>query len=122
MRAGLNIEIRDSAFDPDIVGRQVEVQNPEADQPLYRVHIYLEGPDLVRVRSVTYKLHETFRNPVRRVIRSPTNPRCKLSFWAWGVFAVEAEIKDKRGRPHRRHHRLAYNRDIFQEDVEFKVR
>jgi len=117
--ANLNVEVKDSAIDPDGPPRVIRVRNQDTDRPLYQVFLYLDGPDLPFVDSVTYHLHPTFPTPERRVTRSVTNPTCKLVFWAWGVFEVKAIVRDKAGREEMRFHNLEYDRRFADKDVTF---
>ena len=117
----LAIEIKDSAFDPDSPkNRVIKVRDANSDRPLYQVFIYLEGPDLPFVESVEYVLHPTFQQPNRVVMRSPANPICKLTIWTWGIFSVEANIRDKRGGIQRLSHFLRYDRELEAPDVQFE--
>lgn len=118
----LSIELRDSVFDPDLPGnRVIRVRNPSSEQPLYQVYLYLKGPDLPFVESVEYFLHPTFKQPRRTVFRTPSNPHCKLTTWAWGVFELEARVHDKRGTVQRLVHFLGYDRELQAPDVTFET-
>jgi hypothetical protein len=115
----LVVDVRDSPFDPDNPVRVIQVRNPDADRPLYKVYLYLDGPGLPFVESVTYRLHRTFERPSRAVRRSVANPRCKLAIWTWGLFEVQATIQDKMGRTVMRSHVLEYPRHFSEKDVKF---
>jgi transcription initiation factor IIF auxiliary subunit len=115
----LAVEIRDSPFDPDDPKPVIRVKNPKTDRPLYQVFLYGEGPGLPFVESITYELHPTFNDPVKRVVRSVTNPRCKLVIWTWGLFTVKATIRDKTGRQEVRSHHLEYATQFSREGIEF---
>ncbi len=116
----LSVEVKDSPFDlDDESSRVIRTRNPKTDLPLYQVFLYLDGPDLPFVESVIYELHSTFPDPVRRVQRSVSNPRCKLPIWTWGVFEVKATIVDKSGRSHPRLHQLEYDGQFSREGVRF---
>jgi transcription initiation factor IIF auxiliary subunit len=117
----LAVDVKDSPFDPDNPTREIRVRNPQAEQPLYQVFVYLDGPGLPFVDSVTYELHRTFDSPVRRVSRSLGNPRCKLEIWTWGLFEVKATILDKSQGQHLRSHQLAYDRHFSEKDVKFRA-
>ncbi len=81
-------------------------------QPAYRVFLYVEGSDLPYVKSVTYHLHETFRNNVRKVQRTPSNPNCQLVIWTWGLFEMRVVVEDKFGQTKSYNHLLTYDRDF----------
>lgn len=119
MIANLAVDIKDSVFDPDNPVRVVRVKNQDTDRPLYQVFLYVDGPDLPFLESVTYHLHPTFKDPDRRVVRSVANPRCKLVTWAWGVFELKATLRDKTGREEVRSHQLEYDRQFSEEGVKF---
>jgi hypothetical protein len=110
MKRPTQIVVLDSALDPDGAATRETVQYRAGDPPLYRVFLYLDGHDLPYVEGVTYHLHETFPRPRREVRRTPSNPRCKLVLWTWGVFEVRAVIRDKRGEEHEVRHPLTYDR------------
>src|SRR4029077_8340954 len=50
---------------------------------------------LARVRHVTYVLHETFSNPIERVVNPQSGFR--LGAHGWGVFTVRAQVTMKNG-------------------------
>ena len=108
----LSLKIRDSVFGPNARVREVGVKKAESDRPLYRVYLFLEGPDLPFVESVTYRLHPTFQVRNRTVRRSPSNPGCELKIWTWGVFEIEVRVKDRSGVIHRFRHDLTYDQEL----------
>lgn len=118
MKRELKIELKSSLFDPHSSDQRVLVRRTPS-RPLYRVFLYLDGQDLPFVDSVTYYLHPTFNDPVRTVARTPSNPICKLEIWTWGIFAIEATIKDKTGARHQLSHYLTYDREIAQGEITF---
>ena len=124
MRAerGLNVSVKDSLFDPDRPDeRVVPLRRSTSGPALYRVFLYLDGPDLPFVNRVTYKLHETFSPNTRTVSRTPSNPRCKIDIWTWGVFTIVAVTEDKQGRAFTMSHPLEYASQISEAGVEFKT-
>lgn len=112
----LNVEVKSSVFDPNLPpdhpGRKVYVMQSQDSRPLYKVWIYLQGKDLPYVQRVTYRLHETFEDPVRVVERSPSNPNCELVIWTWGLFEVGVAIEDKSERIYETVHRLGYDEEL----------
>lgn len=112
MERNLEIRIRDSIFDPRDVSAAPEWRLGAGEGPLYKVHIFLEGNDLLFVRGATYILHETFAQPVRTVTRSASNPNCLLTIWTWGIFPVRVIVEDKRGQKFEFEHLLTYGADI----------
>lgn len=83
MFGALDVAIKDTVFDPDSPGGppRIYARGLQEENPRYKVWLYLAGEDLPYVRSVTYKLHPTFPQPVRKVLRTPSNPNCKLVIW-----------------------------------------
>jgi hypothetical protein len=124
MEAQLKIEVRDSVFDPDLPPNQARVahyRKGENGQAFYKVWLYLSGESLPYVQAATYVLHETFADPVNRIVRLPSNPDCRLTIWTWGLFEVKVTIEDKMGRIYETVHRLTYDRQLKQEGVQFKL-
>ena len=60
--------------------------------------VWIEGSDaeLDTVQDVTWKLHSTFKQPIRRV--DTRSEKFKLSSSGWGEFTVYATVKLKNGR------------------------
>ncbi len=85
----------------------------------YKVWIYLDGQDLPFVKDVTYKLHPTFPNPMRNIECTPDNPKAAFFIWTWGIFTVEAEITDLKGRNMHTSHYLTYNSHLRDENIEW---
>ena len=106
------VEVRDSLRDPDFPDGTPQWRNPESDKPLYRVFLYLEGPGLPYVTAVTYVLHHTFREPTRKILRTVSNPRCKLELWTWGLFRVQAIVSDQEGNMLTLTHDLQYDKEF----------
>ena len=119
---GLNVRVADSLFDPDRpINKIAQVRRSTGKRPLYRVFLYLDGPDLPFVSKVTYRLHETFVPNTRTVARTISNPRCKIDIWTWGVFDVHGLIEDKQGRTFTMSHYLEYAAHLREGDIEFKT-
>ncbi len=107
------LEVKDSVLDPDSIDSKIRYQPlVQSERALYQVFIYLDGPALPFVESVTYILHETFPDRIRTVRRTPSNPRCKLEVRTWGTFEVIAEVLEKKGTSFRLIHPLTYDREI----------
>ncbi len=106
------LQIRDSIFDPDSPDRSPQWRNPNSDKPLYRVFLSLDGPGLPYVNAVTYILHPTFKEPTRQVARTPSNPRCKLEIWTWGLFRIQAIVTDRDGNMFTLTHELQYDKEF----------
>lgn len=130
MQPPLNIEVRDSVFDPKVYGldpfkfkappdvkRKVCVRRG-GTKPAYKVWLYLAGNDVPYVENVIYTLHPTFPQPVRTVSRSLSNPHCQLIIWTWGLFEVRATVRDKRGGHYELTHQLTYGKQLHMPNVE----
>jgi len=115
----LNLEIKDTVFDPASDDTKRVGARRDGKTLYYKVFLYLDGPDLSLVESVTYTLHKTFRDPVRTIRRTPSNPTCQLVIWTWGVFSVKADIVDKRGLTFRLSHFLRYESELPSDDGKY---
>jgi transcription initiation factor IIF auxiliary subunit len=113
MNVQLNIEVKDSLFDPDLPATSGKVHvRKKGAKTYYKVWLYLDGPDRPYIDSVTYTLHETFNDPVQVVRRTVSNPNCKMAFWSWGLFAVNATLLDKQGFSYVVTHELSYDKQF----------
>jgi len=112
---GLRINLRDSVYEPGATGGTILYDASLPDRARYRVWLYLDGPDLPYVKSVTYTLHPTFPDPVRTVPRSASNPYCAIAIWTWGTFDVVGDVEDKGGRRHVLKHNMGYDREITKD-------
>jgi transcription initiation factor IIF auxiliary subunit len=67
---------------------------------------WIEGParELDQVESVTYNLHPTFRNPVRKI--DSRKNKFRLDTAGWGVFMLFATVSRKDGSTERLKHYL----------------
>jgi transcription initiation factor IIF auxiliary subunit len=110
--SGLRLELRDSVYPPGTAGGKILYDRSLPDRPRYKVWLYLDGPDLPYVKGVSYKLHPTFREPGRSLMRTPANPHCALAIWTWGLFEVEAEVEDKSGGRLLIKHMMQYDREL----------
>ncbi len=72
----------------------------------WRWSVWLDGApeELDSVDHVTYILHSTFHNPVRRVSDRATNFRLETS--GWGTFTLHAQIAYRDGRESPLEHEL----------------
>jgi len=118
MERRLDIRVRDTVFEPDSSSKKVYYKKTE-NKALYKVWLFLDGDDLPYVMNVTYKLHETFPNPVQTVRRALSNPNCQLVIWTWGLFRVKVLIEEKSGVIREFDYALQYDKELRQKDVEF---
>lgn len=119
MIKNINLKTEDSLFDPDknyylkSGKREAEFKRPiTGNSPLYRVFLYLKGPDLPFVESVTYTLHPTFKERTLQIRRTFDNQFCKQTIWAWGIFEVPVVILFKGGHQIKIRHPLRYNHEF----------
>ena len=113
----LKLELKDSVFDPDqprSSSSNIYFHVGKKDRKTYyKVWLYLEGIDLPYIESVTYTLHESFREPNQTVRRTSSNRNCKFVIWTWGLFTVRAMIVDKKGFTYQVTHELRYDKELF---------
>lgn len=67
----------------------------------YNVRIWIEASDdeLSRVEQVVYRLHRSFRNPVRKSTKAST--KFSIGIWTWGMFEAGATLYLKDGTQER---------------------
>lgn len=122
MYSDLRIEVKDTVFDPNLPAdspRKVHVRRGADGKSLYKVWLIVSGYDLPYVQSVTYRLHSTFSDRVRRVRRSVSNPNCQLVIWTWGLFKVKVTIEDKSNRRFEVEHDLSYDKELQKPGIQF---
>ncbi len=107
----LDISIEDTLVRPGDRHKQVLFRK-SGDTTWYRVFLRLVGRDVPFVRSVTYRLHETFTPNQFTVERSPDKPDCLLEVWMWGTFEMTAVVQDLRGREQLVAHSLRFDQDL----------
>lgn len=91
----LNVSILDTPFDPSNPESKIIRYRGAEKYKLYKIWLYLEGIDLVFVRSVTYILHATFKEREHTIHRTYDNPSFKLPIFTWGIFEVRAIVEAK---------------------------
>lgn len=76
------------------------------DKDWWEWSVWIDGPaDLLdSVDHVVYKLHNTFRNPVREV--SDRSSKFRLETAGWGVFTIGVIVNYKDGRQEHLEHDL----------------
>lgn len=114
----LNVRMLDTALGG--TDKNTVVVDRSKERTLYKVWVYLDGPDLPYVAKVTYELHRTFARNRRGVSRTSRNPQCRLAIWTWGVFTVHALVEDKFGNTYELRHRLSYDKEIHAKGITFK--
>jgi transcription initiation factor IIF auxiliary subunit len=114
----LDLKVRDTVFEPGSASKKAYYKM-SGKTALYKIWLFLDGDDLPYVSSVTYKLHETFPNPVQTVRRTLSNPNCQLTIWTWGLFRIKALLEEKSGVIRELDYHLQYDRELQQKGVEF---
>src|SRR5687767_3054571 len=114
-----DILIRDSLFSPYSGGNEAYYYKQPDGKFMYKVWIYLDGKDTFQVDSVIYRLHPTFREPVKKINRTPANPNCSLAIWTWGIFDLEVQILLKSGEKILVRHPMTYGHQIAKGNIKF---
>ena len=119
-----NLEIKDILLDLEESNDSKTVyykNSTRSQKKLYKVKIYIDGLDLPYIKQVTYKLHSTFgKNRVNIIKRTPSNLKCGLTIWTWGIFTVNAEIEDLKGRIIQLEHRLTFGNQLQNDEVKIR--
>jgi hypothetical protein len=83
-----NIQIVTEATDP--VKRCVYYTKDEEGHQVFKIRIYITGPDLGKIKSVKYSLHQTFENPEHMSTDASSN--FEMIIWSWGRFVMPITI------------------------------
>jgi transcription initiation factor IIF auxiliary subunit len=113
-----SLQVKDTLFNPDSNDKTAYYYKGDDGKARYKVWIYLDGRDIPYVDYVTYKLHPTFPNPIKKVKRSISNANCALVIWAWGTFKTEIQIHLKDGTTVRASHNLSFDHEI-KENIKY---
>jgi len=114
----LQLQVVDTALDSKHPGKPQVTFRSRQRTEAFRVRLYVTGPHLPYVKAVTYRLHSTFPNPIRRVERSPSNQTCELVIWAWGTFEVGVTVEDLEGHLYDMRHPMTFASELTK-DVEY---
>ncbi|MDC8002932.1 hypothetical protein POV27_02655 [Aureisphaera galaxeae] len=120
-----NLRVKDTLEDFDDSNESDQTvfyrETSKSKKKLYKVRIYLEGRDLPYVKQVKYTLHSTFgKNRVKIVRRRPSNLDCGLLIWTWGIFTVQVEIEDVKGRVTELDHYLTFGNQLQDSRVKIQ--
>jgi len=63
---------------------------------IVRNRIFITGPDVDKVKKVTYLLHPTFPNPV--AVSEDRDSNFEIWIWCWGGFLIRASITTTTGQ------------------------
>ncbi len=92
----LDIVVKDTVVEK-ANGNEHIIAKKSTSSTMFKVTLFLEGNDLPFVNKVTYTLHETFKNRIKKIKRSLSNPNCTLVFYAWGTFTVKVKVESLKG-------------------------
>ena len=117
----LNVSVVDTVFDPVRRDTAGKIYYREKDGlTYYHVWIFVDGPDMPFIESVTYQLHPSFGTTIHRVERTLSNPQCQLMIWTWGLFKLGVEMQDKKGVIYEIKHQMTYGRLLTKDAVYFR--
>lgn len=88
-----NIQIATGAVEP--ATRCVYYTRDEEGRQVFKIRVYITGPDLARISSVKYSLHETFEDPEH--LSTDASNNFEMILWAWGRFAMPITITTNDG-------------------------
>ena len=115
----LNIFAKDTVVEKDD-GKEFIIAKKSTNKTLFKVTLALGGNDLPFVKEVTYMLHQTFKNRVKKIERSISNPDCKLVFYAWGTFIIIVKVKTLKGDSFQFSHPLQFGDEVQSGKYPFK--
>ena len=74
----------------------------------YHLGVWIDDDDrkLDQINYVEYKLHSTFKNPVRKSSNRRNN--FSITFWTWGMFQIEVIVHKHSGEVEKYTHDLSY--------------
>lgn len=121
----IDVQVKHSLFNPSFPqsdsSNRVHYRKEEDDTYYYRVFLFIDGPDLPYVDSVTYALDDSFPQPIQTVSRTPANPNCQLVIWTWKEgFTLVATITDKKNNNYQVTHELSYAEELPSEISQYK--
>jgi len=83
-----NIQIVTEAVDP--VKRCVYYTRNSEGRQVFKIWVYVTGPEISRVKSVKYSMHETFEHP-EHVSTDPSRG-FEMILWSWGRFVMPITV------------------------------
>jgi hypothetical protein len=90
----LSIQFQTEAADP--INRCVYYSTDNQRHQLYKIRVYAVGPDLSKVKSIKYILHETFEHPEYTSIEASNG--FEMELWTWGSFTMPIIVTTIEGR------------------------
>ena len=107
----LNIFVKDTVVE-NVNGEESIIAKKSTNKTMFKVTLVLGGNDLPFIKEVTYTLHKTFKNRIKRIERSISNPDCRLVFYAWGTFTVIAKVETLKGGSFQISHPLQFGTEV----------
>ncbi len=83
-----NIQIVTEATDP--VKRCVYYTRDTEGHQVFKIRVYITGPDIARIKSVKYSLHQTFQKPEH--ISTDASSNFEMILWSWGRFVMPITV------------------------------
>jgi hypothetical protein len=83
-----NFQIITQAADP--VKHCVYYTRDKDGHQVFKIRVYVTGPDLYKVKSVKYSLHQTFEKPEH--ISTDASSNFEMIMWSWGRFVMPITI------------------------------
>ncbi|MBN1235353.1 MAG: hypothetical protein JW999_04800 [Methanotrichaceae archaeon] len=83
-----NIQIVTEAVDP--IKRCVYYTRDNEGHQVFKIRIYVIGPDLHKIKSVKYSLHQTFEKPEH--ISTDATRSFEMIMWSWGRFVMPITV------------------------------
>jgi len=83
-----NIQIVTEATDP--VKHCVYYTRDTEGHQVFKIRVYITGPDIARIKSVKYSLHQTFEKPEH--ISTDASSNFDMILWSWGRFVMPITV------------------------------
>lgn len=82
------IQIVTDAMDP--VKHCVYYTRDNEGHQVFKIRVYVTGPDLYKIKSVKYSLHQTFEKPEH--ISTDASSNFEMILWSWGRFVMPVTV------------------------------
>ena len=90
----LNIQFQTEAVDP--INKCVYYTRDNQGRQLFKIRVHAVGPDLSKIKSIEYVLHETFEHP--EYTSSDASNDFEMVLWTWGSFSMPIKVATIEGR------------------------
>jgi hypothetical protein len=88
-----NIQIVTGAVDP--VKRCVYYTRDNEGHQVFKIRVYVTGPDIQKIKSVKYSLHQIFEKPEH--ISTDASQNFEMIMWSWGRFVMPIIVTTMNG-------------------------